>query len=131
MMFVPNFRLSLVGCLTSSLICEARCSDERLANCWRLRRLNNAVGVGQVSNLSKHSTSTTIPFLRELNRARHRFWLNMIASYEMLNSNLDKHHRVFFRTYPCDLHLIAGHLLTFLAENGDDIHPSTASQANE
>src|SRR6266496_1844376 len=96
----------------------------------RLGSINNAEGMGYVSDLPEHRTRPAVPFLRKLNGPCYRFWLNVVPGDNMHNVDLDKHHRVIFYPYTHDMHSITGHLLALLAQNRDDIHPGTDSQAN-
>ncbi len=86
--------------------------------------------MGEVSHLPEHRTCSAIPLLGELNGSCHRVWLEVVPSDDVLDGNLDKHHRVLFGAHTPDIHFVAGHLLALLAQNRDDIHPGTACQAD-
>src|SRR5450759_26877 len=110
---------------------EARSSCKRRDESHCLRRLNDTVAMGKVSYLAKHSSRATVASLGKLDRAGHRFRLNMVSGDDVLDGNLNKHHGMLFSAHTRDMHLVGGHILAFLAHNRDDIHPGTASQADE
>src|SRR5579859_1700519 len=87
--------------------------------------------MGEVSHLAKHSSRATVACFRKFDRAGDCFRLNMVAGNDVLDGNLDKHHRVFLSAHTPDMYLVAGHLLAFLAQNRDDIHAGAASQADQ
>src|SRR5260370_36002399 len=109
---------------------EACSSRKRRGNSHCLRRLNDPVGMGEVGYLAKHGSRATVAFLGKLDRACHRFRLNLVAADDVLHGNLNKHHRVCFGAHAPDMHLVVGHRLSLLAQYRDDIHPGAASQAN-
>src|SRR5258708_32246148 len=109
---------------------EACSSCKRRGDSHCLCHLNDPVGMGEVRYLAKHGSRATVAFLGTLYRACHRLRLNMVAADDVLHGNLNKHHRVFFGAHAPDIHFVAGHRLSLLAQNRDDIHPGTACQAD-
>ena len=123
-------------CLSSSFLTHLTYSAssahvQLFRNCFCLADLNDAKGIYEFRRFVERCAHTAVTLLGQVYSAFNSFWLNIMASKDVLNLDLHKNPWMLFDPLTVDSYLVASDILALLAQDRDHVHPGASRQPNQ